>query len=91
MNNSLQFFNTRFPKIKVVPLEIGGGFGGKINVYVKPLAALLAKKTGKPVKVLMDRADVFEATGPTPASYITIKMGATKDGKITAAQNISRL
>ena len=73
-------------KIKVVPLEIGGGFGGKINVYVKPLAALLAKKTGKPVKVLMDRADVFEGTGPTPASYITIKMGVTKDGKITAAQ-----
>ena len=73
-------------KIKVVPLEIGGGFGGKINVYVKPLAALLAKKTGKPVKVLMNRADVFEGTGPTPASYITIKMGVTKDGKITAAQ-----
>ena len=73
-------------KIKVVPLEIGGGFGGKINVYVKPVAALLAKKTGKPVKVLMNRADVFEGTGPTPASYITVKMGATKDGKITAAQ-----
>ncbi len=73
-------------KIKVVPLEIGGGFGGKINVYVKPVAALLAKKTGKPVKVLMNRADVFEGTGPTPASYITIKMGATNDGKITAAQ-----
>ncbi len=73
-------------KIKVVPLEIGGGFGGKINVYIKPVAALLAKKTGKPVKVLMNRADVFEGTGPTPASYITVKMGATKDGKITAAQ-----
>ena len=73
-------------KIKVVPMEIGGGFGGKINVYVKPLAALLAKKTGKPVKVLMNRADVFEGTGPTPASYIKVKMGSTKDGKITAAQ-----
>ncbi len=73
-------------KIKVVPLEIGGGFGGKINVYVKPVAALLAKKTGKPVKVLMNRADVFEGTGPTPASYITIKMGAKNDGTITAAQ-----
>ncbi len=73
-------------KIKVVPLEIGGGFGGKINVYIKPVAALLAKKTGKPVKVLMNRADVFEGTGPTPASYITIKIGAKKDGKITAAQ-----
>ena len=73
-------------KIKVVPLEIGGGFGGKINVYIKPVAALLAKKTGKPVKVLMNRADVFEGTGPTPASFITIKMGATNDGKLTAAQ-----
>ncbi len=73
-------------KIKVVPLEIGGGFGGKINVYIKPVAALLAKKTGKPVKVLMNRADVFEGTGPTPASYLTIKIGATNDGKITAAQ-----
>lgn len=73
-------------KIKVVPLEIGGGFGGKINVYIKPVAALLAKKTGRPVKVLMNRADVFEGTGPTPASYITIKIGAKEDGKITAAQ-----
>ena len=34
----------------------------------------------------MNRADVFEGTGPTPASYITVKMGSTKDGKITAAQ-----
>ena len=73
-------------KIKVVPLEIGGGFGGKINVYIKPVAALLAKKTGKPVKVLMNRADVFEGTGPTPASYIRVKMGATQSGKITSAE-----
>ncbi len=73
-------------KIKVVPMEIGGGFGGKINVYVKPIAALLAKKTGKPVKVLMSRTEVFEGTGPTPASYIRVKMGVTKAGKITAAQ-----
>ncbi len=73
-------------KIKVVPMEIGGGFGGKINVYIKPVAALLAKKTGKPVKVLMSRGEVFEGTGPTPASYIRVKIGATKDGKITAAQ-----
>ncbi len=72
-------------KIKVVPMEIGGGFGGKINVYIKPVAALLAKKTGRPVKVLMNRTDVFESTGPTSASYLKVKMGATKAGKITAA------
>ena len=73
-------------KIKVVPMEIGGGFGGKISVYIKPIAALLAKKTGKPVKVLMSRSDVFEGTGPTPASYIRVKMGATKAGQLTAAE-----
>ena len=73
-------------KIKVVPMEIGGGFGGKISVYIKPVAALLAKKTGKPVKVLMSRSDVFEGTGPTPASYIRVKMGATKAGQLTAAE-----
>lgn len=73
-------------KVKVVPMEIGGGFGGKIRVYLEPVAALLSKKTGKPVKVLMNRADVFEGTGPTPASYIKVKMGCDKEGKIVAAQ-----
>ena len=73
-------------KVKVVPMEIGGGFGGKINVYIKPIAAMLSMKTGKPVKVLMSRADVFEGTGPTPGSAVHVKMGATKDGRITAAE-----
>lgn len=70
--------------VKVVPMEIGGGFGGKISVYLPPIAAALSKKTGRPVKVIMDRTAVFEATGPTPASYIRIKLGVTRDGKITA-------
>ena len=72
-------------KIKVVPAEIGGGFGGKIPVYLEPLAALLSRKTGKPVKLIMGRADVFEGTGPTPASFMRVKVGATKAGKIVAA------
>lgn len=72
-------------KIKVVPQEIGGGFGGKIPIYLEPVAALLSKKSAHPVKLIMHRADVFESTGPTPGSYIKIKMGANKDGKITAA------
>ena len=73
-------------RIKVVPMEIGGGFGGKIQVYIKPIAAMLAMKTGKPVKVLMSRADVFEGTGPTPGSYVRVKIGANKAGRITAAE-----
>ncbi len=73
-------------RIRVVPTEIGGGFGGKIRVYLEPVAAALSKKTGKPVKITMNRADVFEATGPTPGSYIKVKMAADKDGKLVAAR-----
>ena len=72
--------------MKVVPAEIGGGFGGKISVYLEPLALVLSKKTGKPVKMVMSRGDVLRATGPTSGSHIKVKMGANKDGKITAAQ-----
>jgi CO/xanthine dehydrogenase Mo-binding subunit len=73
-------------RVKVIPLEIGGGFGGKIRVYLEPVAALLSRKAGKPVKVLMNRADVFEATGPTPGSYIKVKLGTDKSGRLTAGQ-----
>ena len=72
--------------IKVIPMEIGGGFGGKISVYLQPVAAILSKKSGRPVKVVMDRAAVFEATGPTPGSYIRVKMGVDGEGKMTAAE-----
>ncbi|MXY49928.1 MAG: xanthine dehydrogenase family protein molybdopterin-binding subunit [Gemmatimonadetes bacterium] len=72
-------------KVKIVPLEIGGGFGGKISVYLDPVAALLSKTTGHPVKMTMTRDEVFEGTGPTPGSYLKVKMGATNDGRLTAA------
>ena len=72
--------------VKVVPMEIGGGFGGKIRIYLEPLAAILSKKTGHPVKMVMSRTEVLQATGPTAGSYIKCKMGANKDGKLVAAQ-----
>lgn len=73
-------------QIKVTPLEIGGGFGGKTEIYLEPVAALLSKKTGRPVKMVMTRKEVFEGTGPAAGGYVRVKMGATKEGKLTAAQ-----
>ena len=73
-------------QVRVTPMEIGGGFGGKIPVYLEPVAALLSKKSGRPVKVVMSRADVFEASGPTCGSNMKIKVGAKNDGSITAMQ-----
>ena len=51
-----------------------------------PVAALLSKKSGRPVKVVMDRAAVLEATGPTPGSYMRVKIGVDAEGSITAAE-----
>lgn len=73
-------------KVKVVPMEIGGGFGGKIVCYLQPVAALLSKKCFRPVKAVMDRTDVLQATGPTPGSWMRAKIGCDKDGMIVAAE-----
>ena len=72
-------------KVKAIQMEIGGGFGAKLTVYMEPLAALLARKAGAPVKMAMNRTEVFEASGPTSGTYISVKLGATKEGRITAA------
>jgi len=72
-------------KLKVVPMEIGGGFGGKLPIYLDPVAALLSKKSGRPVKVLMSRTDVFEGSGPTSATYIKVK-ASVKGNRLTGVQ-----
>lgn len=74
-------------QIRVIPMEIGGGFGGKVSVYLEPVAALLSRKSGhRPVKMTMSYAEVLAATGPTSGSYIRVKMGADRQGRITAAE-----
>ncbi|MBI3953354.1 MAG: xanthine dehydrogenase family protein molybdopterin-binding subunit [Chloroflexi bacterium] len=71
-------------RVRVVPLEVGGGFGGKISVVVEPLCVLLARQTGRPVKLVLTRDEVLRATGPGCPSFITLKAGAKKDGTLTA-------
>ena len=73
-------------RIKVIPMEIGGGFGGKTLVYLEPVATLLSRKSRQPVKITMTRIEVMEATGPTSGTQIKVKMGATKEGRLAAAQ-----
>ena len=71
--------------LRVIPAEIGGGFGGKTVVYLEPIAALLSRKSGRPVQVTMNRTEVLEATGPTSGTRSFVKIGATREGKIVAA------
>ncbi len=75
-------------QVKVIPMEIGGGFGGKGQggCYLEPVVAALSRKTGRPVKIAMSRVEVFLGTGPTSGTHIKVKLGATNDGKLTAAE-----
>ncbi len=83
-----KLLNKSVGDVRCAPAEIGGGFGGKTVVYLEPVAGLLSQKCGRPVKMTMTRDEVFKATGPTSGSSMWVKMGVTKDGKITAAEGI---
>ena len=73
-------------KIRVMPTEIGGGFGGKNNIYNEALAIALSRMSHRPVKMVMTREEVFRATGPTSGANVKVRIGCTRDGKITAAE-----
>ena len=78
-------------QLRVTPSEIGGGFGGKTTVFIDPVALALSRKAGRPVKLVMSRSEVLRATGPTASASMDIKMGMTKEGKITAASGTFRM
>ena len=71
--------------VRVIPSEIGGGFGGKIVVYLEPIALALSKRAHRPVKMVMSRDEVFRASGPTSGTRMRIKIGAKRDGTFVAA------
>ena len=85
-NVTAKMTGAKLSDIRAIPAEIGGGFGGKTIIYLEPLAYTLSRKAGAPVKMVMTRDEVFRATGPTAGSSNTVKIGARRDGRLTAAQ-----
>jgi len=73
-------------RLKVIPAEIGGGFGGKTTIYLEPLAVALSRKAGRPVKLVMNRDEVFRATGPASGTKIKGRIGFANDGTMVAAE-----
>ncbi|MCY4656147.1 MAG: molybdopterin-dependent oxidoreductase, partial [Gammaproteobacteria bacterium] len=84
-SNTAAVLDKAVSSIRVIPSEIGGGFGGKTTIYLEPVALHMSELTGRPVKMVMSREEVFRATGPTSATLCRAKVGAKKDGTITAA------
>jgi CO/xanthine dehydrogenase Mo-binding subunit len=86
-----QLLGMKLGDLRVYPAEIGGAFGGKTVVYIEPVAIMLARKSGHPVKIVMSREDVFRATGPTSGASMTVKIGVKRDGTIVAADGLFKL
>src|SRR5215468_7185291 len=73
-------------RIKVIPVECGGGFGGKIRALCEPITALLARAAGRPVRYVMTRREELEAGMPAPQVIIRLKTGAKRDGSLMALE-----
>ena len=71
-------------RIKVIPTEVGGGFGGKTNVRCSAIAVALSRKAGEPVRVGLSREEVLRTAGPGNAITCRVKLGAKADGTLTA-------
>ncbi|MBV1896515.1 MAG: xanthine dehydrogenase family protein molybdopterin-binding subunit [Rhodobacteraceae bacterium] len=78
-------------QLRVTASEIGGGFGGKTVVFIEPVALALSRKANRPVKLVMNRSEVFRASGPTSSTSMDVKIGMKNDGTITAASGTFRL
>ena len=71
-------------QVKVVGTEIGGGFGGKIQMTDEAAAAVLARKSGLPVRIVMTREEDFMCSTPRAGFHITIKTGVSNDMRMVA-------
>ena len=74
-------------KVRIIAsYYIGGGFGSKVTLYTEPIAAMLALKTGKPVRLAFTREEMFSSGGSRVPFVIYIKDGVKKDGTLVARE-----
>lgn len=81
-----EIFDLAPDKVRVFCERVGGGFGGKQEMFVEDVLALAALKTGRPVKLELTREEQFIATSTRHPMHVSVKAGADKDGKLTALQ-----
>lgn len=86
LDNTALILQVPFQKLHFVGGTVGGGFGGKVDVIVEPLATLAAMKTGRPVKYRFTREEEMRASSSRGAWRMYFKDGVMKDGRIIARQ-----
>jgi len=76
-------------RIRIIPMELGGGFGAKLRLCLEPYPVFLSLKTGRPVKLIATREEVFTLSGFRLPTIIYLKTGVMQDGTIVAREAIS--
>ncbi len=71
-------------QVRIVPTEVGGGFGGKLDVAVQPHLALAARRLDQPVALIYDRRESMMSTTKRHPALMRVKVGANSDGRVTA-------
>ena len=86
LDNAALILNVPFQKLRMIGGTVGGGFGGKVDVIVEPIAMLAAMLTNRPVKYAYTREEEMQVSSPRAAERIYVKDGVMKDGRIVARQ-----
>lgn len=84
LDNTALILEVPFNKLQVVGGTVGGGFGGKVDVIVEPIACVAALATNRPVKYVYTRAEEMQVSSPRAAEQIVIRDGVMDDGRIVA-------
>src|SRR5215218_1803793 len=86
LDNTALILGVPFGKLQLVGGTVGGGFGGKVDVTVEPIACIAAMATNRPVKYVYTREEEMQVSSPRAAERIYIKDGVMNDGRIVARQ-----
>lgn len=86
LDNTALILESDFNKLRIVGGTVGGGFGGKVDVVVEPVACVAAMTTNRPVKFVYGRHEEMQVSSPRAAERIYVKDGVTGDGRLLARQ-----
>jgi CO/xanthine dehydrogenase Mo-binding subunit len=84
LDNMALILDVPFNRLRLVGGTVGGGFGGKVDVIVEPIAALGAMLTNRPVKYVYSRPEEMQVSSPRASERLYIKDGVMNDGRIVA-------
>lgn len=81
-----EYFEVPASRVRVVGVKMGGAWGAKIDPTLEPICIALSRKVGRPVKIVLTRAEEFAAVGGRRPAWFRVKTGMMRDGRLVARE-----